>query len=81
MAIRLTPYTMLSDHRDAFVSLGCTKCLHEREMPAAALAEIIGWKTRVITAVPRLRCSACGAYSAHISLHYPRRPRGWSKHP
>lgn len=81
VAIQLTPKTRLADHREGLILLSCKECLHEREMPAAALARIIGWETRIVTALPRLRCSACGAHRAHVSVAYPRRPRGWSKHP
>jgi hypothetical protein len=81
MAIQLSPKTRLADHRDGFVSVSCNKCLHERDMPAAALAQIIGWETRVMTVLPQLRCSACGARRAHVSIFYPRRPREWNTHP
>jgi hypothetical protein len=81
MAIQLSPNMRLCDHRDGLISLSCKKCLHEREMPAAALARIIGWETPVMAALPRLRCSACGAHRAHVSIFYPSRPRGWNPHP
>jgi hypothetical protein len=81
MAIQLLPKTRLSDHRDGIISVSCNGCLHEREMPAVALAQIIGWETRIVTALLRLRCSACGAHRAHVSIFYPRRPPGWNTHP
>jgi hypothetical protein len=79
VAIPITPKTRLADYRDALVGVGCQQCFHEREMTAEALAQIIGWQSRVISAIPRMRCSACGAHKAHVFLFYPRRPRGWSK--
>jgi hypothetical protein len=81
VAFQLTAKTRLADHRDGLVSVSCKECLHEREMPAAALAHLIGWETPIVTALPRLRCSVCGEHRAHIGIFYPRRPRGWNKHP
>jgi len=81
VAIPITPKTRLTDHRDALVGIGCQQCFHEREMSAVALAQLIGWQSRVISAIPRMRCSACGAHRAHVFLFYPRRPRGWGKNP
>ncbi len=81
VAIRLSAESQLSAHRDGIVSVSCPACHHERNMPAAALARIIGWDTPLSAALRRLRCSACGARRARVSIHYPRRPRGWNSHP
>lgn len=81
VAFQLTPRMRLADHRDGLVSVSCNACLHEREISAEALAQIVGWETRLATVLPRLRCSACGARRAHVSIFYPRRPRGWNPHP
>ena len=77
----MTPSTRLSDYRDAQVRLGCKACLHEREVSARSLARLIGWQTRIAAAIPRMRCSACGARSAHVLVFYPQRPRGWLANP
>ena len=81
MSIKVTPHTRLSDHREGLVGVACQACWHEREMTAAALAQLIGWETRIEKVIPRMRCSACGAHRAHVFIFYPRRPRGWGKNP
>jgi len=62
MPFPLSKVRYLGDYEGKFVlSVRCLACLHEKPVPAPALAQRFGAGARIDDVVRRFRCSACNS--------------------
>jgi hypothetical protein len=81
MPIPVTSNTSLFQHAGGYVIVICNRCRHRRDIPARALASLIGWQSALRDHVFRFRCSQCQTKDADLSIGYDRKPRGWTHNP
>ncbi len=64
------------------VRVKCPDCGGSRDIPAEALARLVGWSASLESLAPRLRCSRCGAKgTATVTPVGLPRPRGFTNNP
>ena len=77
MAIPIRPDDTLARYASAWITLKCRGCGRRHELPAAKLADRIGWKTPLGATVSRFRCSQCGRREPHVQVGWDTKPQGW----